>query len=192
MERTFKHRQAQQGFSLVEVLVTLVILMIGLLGLVGLMVTSQRAQMESYQRVQAVVVVQDMVDRINTNRIVAPCYVVTTKADGSPNLGTDSAGVPACALGTAEQQAQAKLDLEQWHALLLGSTEAVAGSNAGAMLGARGCIEETAPGVYRVSVVWQGSTKTVAPQGVSCGSNLYGEETLRRAVTMPVMIAKLG
>ena len=59
----------QKGSSLIEVLVTLVILMIGLLGLVGLLVQSQRSQVESYQRVQALVLLEDMASRINTNRI---------------------------------------------------------------------------------------------------------------------------
>ena len=69
--RHVQHRNAQQGSSLIEVLVTLVILMLGLLGLVGLMVQSQRAQMESYQR--ALTVRQTLIDElgIDPDRIVA-------------------------------------------------------------------------------------------------------------------------
>ena len=48
-----RSRSAQGGATLIEVLVSLVILMVGLLGLVGVMIQSQRAQVESYQRVQA-------------------------------------------------------------------------------------------------------------------------------------------
>ena len=40
----------QEGFSMIEVLVTMVILMLGLLGLAGLMIASQRAEVEAYQR----------------------------------------------------------------------------------------------------------------------------------------------
>ena len=192
MNLTFKHRQAQQGSSLIEVLVTLVILMLGLLGLIGLMVQSQRSQMESYQRVQALVVLQDMVSRINTNRKAAACYAVTTAADGSPFLGTGSALTPACALGTAQQQALAVQDMTEWHNLLLGSTEQFGGNNVGGILGARGCVSVVTPGVYQVSVVWQGSGKTAAPAGVSCATGLYGDETQRRAVTVPLQIANLS
>lgn len=192
MNLTIKHRQAQQGSSLIEVLVTLVILMLGLLGLVGLMVQSQRSQMESYQRVQALVVMQDMVSRINTNRKAAACYAVTTAADGSPFLGTGSALTPACAVGTAEQQARAVQDMTEWHNLLLGSTEQSGGNNVGAMLGARGCVSVVTTGVYQVSVVWQGNGKTAAPAGVSCATGLYGDDAQRRAVTVPLQIAGLS
>ncbi len=193
MTRNIKNRQAQQGSSLIEVLVTLVILMVGLLGLVGLMVQSQRSQMESYQRVQALVVLQDMVNRINTNRKAADCYVVTTAADGTPFLGTGSAVVPACTVGTAEQKAQAVQDMTEWNDLLLGSAEKSGTSDAGAMVGARGCVSLVAAGVYQVSVVWQGNGKTVAPNAnAPCGKDLYGDETLRRAITVPLQIANLS
>ncbi|MGH8830138.1 MAG: type IV pilus modification protein PilV [Polaromonas sp.] len=192
MSPTFKPRQAQQGSSLIEVLVTLVILMVGLLGLVGLMVQSQRSQMESYQRVQALVVLQDMVNRINTNRKAADCYAVTTAANGTPFLGTGSTVSPACTLGTAEQKAQAVRDMTEWNDLLLGSAEKSGSSDIGAMLGARGCVSLVSAGVYQVSVVWQGNGKTVAPTGVSCGADLFGDDAQRRAVTVPLQIANLS
>lgn len=192
MKLTIKRRQTQQGSSLIEVLVTLVILMLGLLGLVGLMLQSQRSQMESYQRVQALVVLQDMVSRINTNRKAAACYAVTTAADGSPFLGTGSALTPACAVGTAEQQARAVQDMTEWHNLLLGSTEKSGTSDVGTMLGARGCVQLVSAGVYQVSVVWQGHGKTAAPAGVSCATGRYGDDAQRRAVTVPLQIASLS
>lgn len=192
MSRIHTSLKSQKGSSLIEVLVTLVILMVGLLGLVGLMVQSQRSQMESYQRVQALVVLQDMVNRINTNRKAAGCYAVTTAADGTPFLGTGSTLTPACTLGTAKQKAQAVLDMNEWNNLLLGSAEKSGGSNIGAMLGARGCVSLVSAGIYQVSVVWQGNGKTVAPTGVSCGTDLYGDDAQRRAVTVPVQIANLS
>ncbi|MDO8456405.1 MAG: type IV pilus modification protein PilV [Burkholderiaceae bacterium] len=192
MNLNFKPHHAQQGSSLIEVLVTLVILMLGLLGLVGLMLQSQRSQMESYQRVQALVVLHDMVNRINANRKVAGCYAVTTDADGLLFLGTDSEVTPACLLGTAAQNARAVQDMTEWNDLLLGSTEQSGGSNTGGMLGARGCVSLVSPGVYQVSVVWQGNGKTVVPAGVSCATDLYGDDAQRRAVTAPLQIATLS
>jgi type IV pilus assembly protein PilV len=191
MKRICKHRQAHRGSSLIEVLVTLVILMLALLGLVGLMVQSQRSQMESYQRVQALVVVQDMANRINANRKAAACYVVTTAVDGTPYLGTGSTLTPACTVGTAAQKAMAIQDLTDWSNLLLGTSEKSGTSNVGAMLGARGCVELVSAGVYRVSVVWQGHGKTAAPAGVGCATGLYGDEAQRRAVIVPVKIANI-
>lgn len=193
MNLNIKNRQAQQGSSLIEVLVTLVILMVGLLGLVGLMVQAQRSQMESYQRVQALMVMQDMVNRINTNRKAAACYAVTTAANGTPFLGTNSTVTPACTVGTAEQKAQAIRDMTEWGSLLLGSAEKSGSSDVGAMLGARGCVNLVSAGIYQVSVVWQGNGKTVAPNAnVTCGKDLFGDEAQRRSVTVPIQIVNLS
>ena len=66
---TFRHKisQSQYGATMIEVLITIVILAFGLLGLVGLQAKVQLADFESYQRAQAVVLLSDMVDRINAN-----------------------------------------------------------------------------------------------------------------------------
>ncbi len=192
MKPIAKRARIAQGFALIEVLVTLVILMLGLLGLVGLMVQSQRSQMESYQRVQALVVVQDMANRINSNRKAAACYVVTTATGGTPYLGNGSSVTPSCTVGTPAQQAMAIQDLTDWNNLLLGTSEKSGTANVGVMLAARGCIELVSPGTYRVSVAWQGEGKTAAPVGVACGTGLYGDDTQRRAVMVPVKIANLS
>lgn len=184
-------RAAQQGGSLIEVLVTLVVLLVGLLGLAGLMVQSQRSQMESYQRVQALLMLEDMVNRIHTNRKAAVCYAYSATT-GTPYLGAGSSLTPSCASGTAEQQARAVADLNEWHALLRGGAEVVEGTQVGGALSARGCVALLSPGVYQVSVVWQGLARTSAPAGVSCALNTYGEDTLRRAVSATVQIASLS
>jgi len=145
--------RSQSGFSMIEVLVSLIILMVGLLGLAGLMAQSQRAQVDSYQRVQALILAKDMVSRINANRSTATnntsCYAFTTNpATGSPYVGDGIAAAPApCAAGTGvtpAQAAQANRDIAEWHDLLLGATEVVniggVTRNAGGMVGARGCV----------------------------------------------------
>ncbi|HHH39902.1 MAG TPA: type IV pilus modification protein PilV [Sedimenticola sp.] len=58
----------QQGFTLVEVLVTVVILAVGLLGLAGLQTVSMRNNHSAYQRSQAVQLAYDMADRVRANR----------------------------------------------------------------------------------------------------------------------------
>jgi type IV pilus assembly protein PilV len=197
MALAVKSSRAQQGFSLIEVLVTMIILMVGLLGLVGLMLQSQRSQVESYQRVQALVLMHDMVNRISTNRKAAKCYATVTP------LGTGYTGTSTNCTETnptAGQKSQAASDLASWSALLQGSAEKSGARDIGAMLGARGCITVTdavplaplvAPNkLYNVvvSVVWQGNGKTVAPTGVDCGATLYGDDAQRRAVTTPIRI----
>ena len=66
--RMLPARGASAGFTLIEILVALVILLVGLLGLVGLQAKGQQAEMESYQRTQALVLLQDLADRMNANR----------------------------------------------------------------------------------------------------------------------------
>ena len=212
----------QAGFSMVEVLVTLIILMVGLLGLAGLMVQSQRSELESYQRVQAIILLQDMVGRINANRNVAVCYAfTTTPSAGTPYVGTTGANlltaVPTtCAAVTTATALQTTLlgqDITAWQNLLNGAAETFGGNNAGAMVGARGCVSYDATtvlpqldpttglpnglflagtGIYTVSVAWQGTGDTFAPPAsLNCGKNLYGAETRRRVVSQTLRIASL-
>src|SRR5215813_3746307 len=156
-------RLQQDGSSMMEVLVTLAVLTIGLLGLVQLMTRASMAEYESYQRTQALILLTDMVEKINTNRKAAGCYAFSDAASGVPSLGTNSAGpTPCSAWGTAMEQARALADLNEWNQKLLGTAESKGGAAAGAMLGARGCVTfDPASSIYQVSVTWQGTTKTV-------------------------------
>lgn len=184
----------QYGMSLIEVLVSMLILLIALLGLAGLQVAAQQSELESYQRAQALILVQDMVSRIDANRKVALCYAVTTDvAGGAPYFGTNSAiGTPTCAVGTAEQKAIAVWDMQNWHELLLGAAEITAGTATGAMIGARGCVSyDAATDLYTVAVAWQGLNKTFAPVGQNCGKGQYGDESQRRVVSLSVRLANL-
>ena len=195
-------RMRQRGATLIEILVTLVILMVGLLGLVGVMVQSQRAQLESYQRVQALALVQDMAARISSNKAAATCYELASF------IGTGNETVPdaaACAAGSAEQKARVTQDLTDWRDLLLGAAELSGSDKVGAVLGARGCITKTTmpilgasglPGTptttdfYQISVAWQNSAPTAAPpSGVPCAQGQYGaDDAARGAVSVAVQI----
>jgi type IV pilus modification protein PilV len=109
----------ERGFTMIEVLVSLLILVFGLLGLIGLQARTQVATFESYQRGQALILVQDMADRIATNRATAGCYTTTTP------LGTGFSGAPTCgaATGTAATRALADADLQAWNDALQGAAE---------------------------------------------------------------------
>lgn len=184
----------QSGFSMIEVLITLVILLLGLLGLVGLMLVSQRTEMESYERAQALILLQDMVGRINTNRTAASCYAITTDTtNGAPYLGVGSTVVPACSVSTVQAYTLANSDLTAWSNLLIGQSEKLGTANTGAMIGARGCISNTATDTYLISVAWQGKGQTAAPvSSLGCGKGLYGDETQRRVVSVSLQIANLN
>lgn len=190
---------------MIEVLVTLVILMVGLLGIAGLQVQSHTAELESYQRVQALILLQDMVDRINNNGKVHSCYAFTTDtAAGAPFLGTNGVdpSTLGCAAGTAAQQGRAMADLADWSAAL-DSTKNTGTGNIGTMIGARGCIvqEDATNRIYRISVAWQGKLKTIDPATndpvlgantkLTCGKGNYGDEQMRRIVSTTVRIVCL-
>lgn len=194
MKRTGRGPQRQRGVSLIEVLITLFVLLVGLLGVAALSLASQRASMESLQRHQALMLLDDMVSRINANRTVADCYAITAADTGTPAYGVGSGGLPVCGAGSIEAYTRANADLAEWDALLKGATVANADdAEVGAMIGARGCVSRLADGQYLVSVAWQGLNATAAPpDGLNCGIALYGEETLRRAVAVPVQFADLG
>jgi len=183
-------RHTSPGFTLLEVLITLIILAIGMLGLANLQSKIHVAEVESYQRAHAVLLLQDMIDRINSNRDNADDY--STGAE----LGT----------GTAENCAApatlAARDRCQWSDSLLGASEqasiAKGGGNVGALINARGCVTEIQaandapgvcqPGIYRVTVVWQGLHKTTEPFD-DCGAAAdYGEPEMRRAISMELSI----
>jgi type IV pilus assembly protein PilV len=179
------------GFTILEILVSLVIVLLGVLGLAGLIIRSNQAEMESYQRVQALALAQDMADRINANRKVVTCY--SNGATGM-QLGTGYSGTPACTAGSAQQNARAVADMNAWNARLLGSAEVLSGSNVGAMIGARGCVNQidAANRIYLVSVAWQGLAATSAPAaGNDCGLDQYGDNALRRVVTVTIRIGTL-
>ena len=73
-EGTMLRRSSSRGFTMIEVLVTIAILMIGLLGLAALQTNATVAELEAYQRSQALVLVQDMADRISANKANADSY----------------------------------------------------------------------------------------------------------------------
>ena len=172
-----------RGVTMLEVLIAIVILTIGLLGVAGMQAQMQNAEVEAYQRAQAIVLLQDMVDRINSNRRNAASYVTATP------LGTDS--VIDC---TAPATVAAR-DQCAWDAALRGAAETAGGVQLGAMNGARGCISNpvaTMPRQVIVAVAWQGTSPTAAPGATACGQGAYGSDhRFRRAMVASVTIGCL-
>jgi type IV pilus assembly protein PilV len=198
-------RAAVAGHSMIEVLVSLVILLLGLMGLLGLQARAQTAEMESYQRAQAIVLLQDIADRMNANRTDAWALAYHQAAVGGLGALADCGGKTGAAL-----------DICQWGNMLKGAAE-VSGSGTcssagsancvGAMIGARGCILYDAAteltdsagtvvagtGIYTISIAWQGLAPTVAPAStLTCGYGSYNGDSKRRIVTSTVRIAALG
>jgi len=189
----------QRGFSMIEVLAAMVIIAFGLLGLMGMQATAHQAELESYQRAQALILLNDMVERINSNRDSAACYAVTSSSSGTPYLGTNTGGgylgTPDCASGFVNVQTKQLADsgMTEWDLALQGAAETSSGGAAiGAMIDARGCVSyNAATQTYTVAVAWQGTTDTFTPV-VNCANGLYGAETKRRVVWTTLKIATLS
>ena len=174
----YSNPRQNAGFGMIEVLISLLIILFGLLGLAGLLTLSQQAEMESYQRAQALVLLEDMASRLNANRKQAVSYTGLLAGTGE---------AVTCPGATVAEK-----DECQWHTALLGAAEKTGGTSIGAMIGARGCVISTATDTYLVSVAWQGLSPTFAPPaGLDCGINSYGAETERRVVSTSVHIANL-
>lgn len=182
--RTLSSLPRQRGTTLIEVLVTLVVLAFGLLGIAVFQSKSQIGSLESYQRAQAVVLLQDMSSRLQSNLAQAGSYAAMDIGTGDDRPDDCSAAAPGAAL-----------DLCEWSKALKGASEQANGMKLGAMIGARGCVEQlqaadpTAgvcrPALYQVSVSWQGMHETIAPS-LACGRDRYGRDTNRRTIGVQV------
>lgn len=202
ISQSAKRRTRSAGFTMLEVLISLLIAVFGLLGLIGLQTQAQVTEFESYQRAQALVLVNDMADRIAFNRATdANGYVIgwrcyTYSTDAQRYLGTGNTVAAACADGsvTGDPRTRADADLVAWNDLLQGASETVtaSGTRVGGLLGARGCItRNAATGVIRVSVAWQGMAPTVASAD-TCATTQYGaNDALRRVVFTEVVVPVL-
>lgn len=190
----------QRGFTLIELLVALVVMLVGMMGAAGLLVRTVQQEVEAYQRLQALDLVQNMVDRMQANRLVVDCY--SNGAEGI-SLGTSATlagnyaeGVTGCESGATQSlNDRADEDLTAWHQLLLGSSvQNEDDDSIGAMIGARGCVTQinAAEQLYRVTVAWQGMSDSAAPPADNlCGKDQYGDEKRRRVVAAIVRIGDL-
>lgn len=187
------------GFTLLEVLITLIILAVGMLGLANLQSKIHVTEVESYQRAHAVLLLQDMVDRLNSNRSTAATAIYSDATELGTGTAEDCDATTLAAITPATARLAAA-DRCQWSDALLGASERRAGSAAGGMIGARGCIEEVqapdntagvcTPGIYRITVAWQGLHKTAVP-ALDCGKDQYGgaaNDAMRRVISTTIAI----
>ena len=166
-----------KGFTLIEVLVTILIVAIGLLGLASLQVTTLNQQFEALQRAQVTAMIEDMAARIRMN----PSEAISGAYYGS-------ASSASCSSLTGADR-----DLCEWNQMMLGSAAVEGEIKLAAPMGVQGCIQAGTPksgeAVLRVSMAWQGITKSAAPEEVlTCGADSYGDETYRRVLFRDVVV----
>lgn len=177
-------RRRMGGTSMLEILMAIVILSFGLLGLAALQGKMHTAELESYQRGQALILMQDIVNRIENNPGNVASYVTTTP------LGTGATDTSDC---TSETLPSAR-DRCEWSKALKGASETQGGVSKGTMLDGRGCVTATANlREYQVAIVWKAMNQGVDVSGItSCGSASYTPALTRRAVTTTVQIPDLS
>jgi len=182
--------QPFSGFTLIEVLITIVILAVGLLGLAGLQVTSLNNQLESYQRAQALLLLEDMANRIRANADAARAGNYTV-GDQYGLTGAVNCANPAFTI--------AQRDLCEWNIALAGSGVMLDTEAVGGVLGARGCIENIDGSDFgetniRLTIAWQGMSPTKAPpDSIACGKDQYGDpDSYRRVARLDTVLADLS
>ena len=179
----------QQGFSLFEILISLVILGFGILGLANLQSKLQLSDIETYQRSQAILLLNDMVSRIKNNTsdfessLLSIPLVVGT-GDDQPSSCSDKSG--------------AARDICEWSNILKGASENLGSDSVGGMKDARGCLTEIkepnptkgicTPAIYQIDVVWQGMLSTTTSAN-TCGKGSYGtNDNFRKVISSQITV----
>lgn len=108
----------QNGFSMIEVLVTMVIMAIGLLGVAGLQIASVRNTQVAAQRSIATQQAYDIAERMRANMGTfvngVPVPGSGTVGGAYDNLGPNIPAAPACAPNCTPAQ-QAVIDHNEWN-----------------------------------------------------------------------------
>ena len=111
-----RQRTRQKGVGLIEVLAALLVTTVGVLGMVGLQSRSLQYNQVAYLRSQAVIIGNDMMDRIRVNRTLAASgngYV--TGLQELTSSACDSDHYPAsCETASCSSAQMAEYDIRQW------------------------------------------------------------------------------
>lgn len=191
------------GFSLIEVIITMFIVAIGVLGLAGLQMRALNAEIESVSRGQALMLANELADRMEANIANVASYNQSGITYGTGHTNACVTSNPAnlqaqatCCRLTSEggtQTSNANRDLCEWDLALQGiaTANSTGSSKLGGLSGARGCVALTATAnVYQVDVAWIGRDTTGAvPSDVTCGSTAITSR--RRAVSRRIRNADL-
>lgn len=183
----------QQGFSLIEILVSVFVVSIGLLGVARMEVLSKQSGYEALQRTSASMLAHDVMEKMRANPASLVSYVNLTLGDGSAPTPAVDCSSANCA--TAPEIAS--YDVWQWEQVLMGAAEKSGGTNTGGLVEPRGCITGPAggAGVYTIAIAWKGNTPLPNPVSSTCGNgmNLYGaNEEYRRVLTITFFVSDDG
>lgn len=145
-------RQAkrERGFSLLEVMIALLVLSIGLLGLAGLQTFSLKYNHQSYERTQATMMINEMIDRMRAN----PTAVLSGTFDSVPQTNSYSgyASFGSCPT-TCTAPELANYDIYTWKKRI---------QDAGMLAAGEGGISvDPATGLFTLTVQWKEDENTL-------------------------------
>ena len=193
-------RATQSGFTLIEALVAAVILAIGVLGVVSLLTMSKVSQHEGLDRVRAVALADDMIERIVRNPGAMDTYDdIGLDAPVGGNT-IDEVPDPDCRIAVCDNPEElANFDLWAWEQLLDGRAttfdDGGTTTPAVALRNVQGCIVFTADtgrtntGIVDVIIQWQGLKETAdaVDGGAVCG-DADDEDLTRRQVVVSTYV----
>lgn len=185
------HPGRQRGFTLIEVMIAVVVLSIGLLGVAALQLTAKKSSHQAWQRAQAVLLADSLLERVRINPSAAAAYHTGV---GNSALGGGTLGTPArdCSTQTCTAAQMATWDLWNWERRLDGTAvRDAANRNVSGLVDPHGCVVFTAAsasfpntGQLRVIVTWRGTTETIdaVTGGTACGPGAAGSVDSRHQV----------
>ncbi len=187
----------ETGFTLLEVMIAVLILSLGLLGIAALQLSSKKSTHQAWQRSQAVLLADGLLERVRMNPAGAASYHTGL---GASALGGATRASPArnCASQTCTAAQMAAWDLWEWERRLDGvAVRDAANRNAGGLVDAHGCVVFTAvsasmpnTGQLRVIVTWRGTSGSTdaVRSGTACGPDAAGTVDARHQVMVNTFV----
>lgn len=165
-------RIKETGLTLVEVLIAVLILGIGMIATLALQGTAKSGNLEAFQRTQAVLIAQDLAERMSSNRQADLDDYQGTYTGSTITTFSNCLGTTNC---SADQMVS--WDLYQFDQAILGASEVRSGHNTGGLISAEGCVEHT-NGLVTIVIIWKGISLGASPTSpiADCGSSISASE----------------
>lgn len=135
-------KKASAGFTLLEVLVALLVLSVGLLGLAALQTFSLKLNHQAYERTQATLLIDDIIDRMRANPEGVKLGAYNSVSSSTTLPSYNNCATTDCRTGTDF----ANYDIAMWKSAIQANGMLAAGT---------GAIESPDGMLFTVTVTWQ-------------------------------------
>ncbi len=194
----------QDGFTLLEALISFFVLSVGLLGIVSLLTLSKSTLHQSLQRTRAIALANDLLERIRANP--GGIQIYGSRNTSSPLGGNSIVSQPthSCTRSApCSSEEKALLDLWKWERVLDGNA-VTQSTNLGGNIKTSGLIYPSAcinftpiagknsTGAVSISIEWRGLTQLsdgVKTPALECKQVSSEEKSYRRAIQVSTYIA---